>query len=384
MVRRVSKLPINSLGNSPNTLTNVEDYGALLLSGVPLIDVRAPVEFAVGALPNAYNLPLLNDEERHAVGLCYRQHGQAAAISLGHKLVAGERRDQRITAWRDFIASHPLAVLYCARGGLRSQISQQWLGAAGLVCSRIAGGYKAARAALLTRFESHCINGNLIVLGGMTGTGKTQLLKQVPRMIDLEGAANHKGSSFGRPLDPQPSQVDFENRIALDLQRLLDHADTVPVVVEDEGRMIGARQLPHIFLDRMRQSPIVIIEMSLDERVGRLWQEYIVDRHQATQARYPDHAEAYFARHLTDSLTRIRKRLGGARTQDLLARMESALKTQHRDHFGQHRDWLTRLVRDYYDPMYCYQLEQKRTAITFSGTPHQVKAWLLAQTEQPA
>ena len=106
------------------SLPLVNHYRQLLLEDIPMIDVRAPIEFASGALPFAANLPLMADEERHQVGLCYKEQGQQAAIKLGHQLVSGDLKAERIQAWQDFISANPNAVLYCARGGLRSQLSQ--------------------------------------------------------------------------------------------------------------------------------------------------------------------------------------------------------------------------------------------------------------------
>lgn len=108
------------------------DYLAILANDVPLIDVRAPVEFQSGAFPSACNLPLMLDSEREAVGICYKQQGQDAAIALGNRLVYGEVRAARIAAWREQCQRHPEGYLYCFRGGLRSHIVQQWLRESGL------------------------------------------------------------------------------------------------------------------------------------------------------------------------------------------------------------------------------------------------------------
>ena len=115
----------------------------IVVNNIPLLDVRAPIEFQQGAFPHAVNLPLMNNEDREAIGICYKQSGQTAAIALGQQRVAGEIKQQRIQAWVDFIAQHPQAVLYCFRGGLRSKITQQWIyEATGKIIPRIAGGYK--------------------------------------------------------------------------------------------------------------------------------------------------------------------------------------------------------------------------------------------------
>ena len=106
---------------------NLSDFRHIFLNDVSMMDVRAPIEFAQGAFPGVVNLPLMNDEERQKVGTCYKQRGQEAAIALGHSLVSGETKNGRIAAWAAFAKAHPHGVLYCFRGGLRSQITQQWL-----------------------------------------------------------------------------------------------------------------------------------------------------------------------------------------------------------------------------------------------------------------
>ena len=128
---------------------NLSDFRHIFLNDVPMMDVRAPIEFAQGAFPGVVNLPLMNNEERQKVGTCYKQRGQEAAIALGHSLVSGETKNGRIAAWAAFAKAHPKGVLYCFRGGLRSQITQQWLQSeAGMAYPRVIGGYKAMRTFL--------------------------------------------------------------------------------------------------------------------------------------------------------------------------------------------------------------------------------------------
>ena len=194
-----------------------DNYRALLLNDTPLIDTRAPIEFAKGSFAHAINLPLMSDSEREQVGSCYKQHGQKAAIALGHQLVSGAIKEERIKAWLDHIEQHPDAYIFCFRGGLRSQISQQWLKDAGVDCPRIKGGYKAMRGFLINTIEETAQQCQFTVLGGLTGTGKTDILLQLPNSLDLEGHANHRGSSFGKHATVQPTQINFENALASDI-----------------------------------------------------------------------------------------------------------------------------------------------------------------------
>ncbi|MDH5184466.1 MAG: tRNA 2-selenouridine(34) synthase MnmH, partial [Gammaproteobacteria bacterium] len=105
-------------------LPQVDDLRTLFLTNTPLLDVRAPVEFNLGAFPFTENVPLMNDQERTDVGICYKNHGQDEAIKLGHKLVQGKIKSVRVNQWADFFQQHPNGILYCFRGGMRSQISQ--------------------------------------------------------------------------------------------------------------------------------------------------------------------------------------------------------------------------------------------------------------------
>ena len=134
---------------------NLTDFRHIFLNDVPMMDVRAPVEFGQGAFPGVVNHPLMNDDERQQVGTCYKQKGQDAAIALGHQLVSGATKQQRIEAWAGFAQAQPQGVLYCFRGGLRSQIVQQWLKSeAGISYPRVVGGYKAMRTFLIDTTEA--------------------------------------------------------------------------------------------------------------------------------------------------------------------------------------------------------------------------------------
>ena len=358
------------------SLPLINNYRQLLLEDTPMIDVRAPVEFINGALPASVNLPLMTDNERHQVGLRYKNNGQDSAIALGHKLVQGDIKQQRVQAWLDFIGSHPNTVLYCARGGLRSQLSQQWLAEADVECPKVEGGYKSLRGFLYQYLMDYCADNMFTIVSGMTGTGKTEIIQRLPTGLDLEGAANHKGSSFGRPLDEQPAQIDFENRIAIDLLKIEDQHPQSMVVLEDESRNIGARHIPHYFADRMAQSQFVVIDMDFDERLERLWQEYVVERYLKTMAYFGANGEQAFANYLRESLLRVQKRLGGQRTKELMTSMDNAITVQHQDNFASHRHWLSLITKDYYDPMYNYQLDKKNELVVFRGSREAVIEWL--------
>ncbi len=176
-----------------------QDYRALLIADTPIIDVRAPIEFEQGAMPAAINLPLMNNDERAAVGTCYKQQGSDAALALGHKLVPGEIRQQRMDAWRAACLQNPQGILCCARGGQRSHIVQRWLHDAGINYPLVEGGYKALRQTAI-QATIELSQKPIVLIGGCTGSGKTLLVQQQPNGVDLEGLARHRGSAFGRTL----------------------------------------------------------------------------------------------------------------------------------------------------------------------------------------
>ncbi|MDG2395771.1 MAG: tRNA 2-selenouridine(34) synthase MnmH, partial [Candidatus Thioglobus sp.] len=131
-------------------LTQIEDFHSLVINNTPMFDTRAPVEFSQGAFPHTQSLPLMSDKERELIGTCYKNKGQDKAIELGHELVQGDVKQARVDAWLEFINNHPHGALYCFRGGLRSQITQQWIyEATGIDYPRLKGGYKALRRYLI-------------------------------------------------------------------------------------------------------------------------------------------------------------------------------------------------------------------------------------------
>lgn len=361
---------------SPRPDTNA--YLDLFLQDVPLMDTRAPVEFEKGAMPGAVNLPLMEDEERARVGTCYKQQGQAAAIALGHELVGGTVKERRLEAWLQFARRHPQGYLYCFRGGMRSAICQQWMQEAGVEYPRITGGYKALRRFLLEQLERLSSEQPFIILAGHTGAAKTVLLNERNNAIDLEGLANHRGSAFGNHVDGQPTQIDFENRLAVAMLKQHYRHAGAPLLLEDESRLIGRRALPGSLRDAMDRAPVVALEVPLEERTTHSFNNYILDKLGEWQlARGEAEGFAGFADDLRDSLYRVRRRLGGERYQALSATLEEALQRHGQTGDAQgHRKWIMRLLRDYYDPMYEYQMSHKKDRVVFSGSREEVRRHL--------
>lgn len=256
---------------------NTQHYRELFLDDIPLMDVRAPVEYHKGAFPNTVNRPLMNDIERQKVGTSYKQHGQQAAIALGHELVCGALKAERLAAWKAFAEANPNGYLYCFRGGLRSQIVQQWLKQdAGIDYPRVIGGYKALRNFLFETTRAAVDECDFVLVGGLTGCGKTEVIAALDNSLDLEGHANHRGSSFGRRATPQPAQIDFENRLAIDILKKR-HRGVGQFVLEDEGRIVGSCSLPLELYQGMQGYPLVWLEDAFEQRVERILRDYVID-----------------------------------------------------------------------------------------------------------
>ena len=359
-------------------LPQIDDYQSLFLNDIPMMDVRAPVEYEQGAFPHTVNLPLMNDQERHDVGIRYKESGQDDAIALGHKLVSGKIKQARVNDWQHFTESHPEGVLYCFRGGMRSKISQQWIyEQTGVVYPRVKGGYKAMRRFLLNELETAARTLNPTVISGRTGTGKTVLLQQLQHKIDLEQIYHHRGSVFGIHATPQPSQIDAENRLAIALLKFR-HNNIRHLAFEDESANIGSRRIPEKIHALLKASPLLLLEATTDERVAITFDEYITSALGEYQELYGD-AVGFdrWADYLLTSIDRIKKRLGGERHQKLRQNMEHAIDLHRNRHDTEaHKQWIRILLTEYYDPMYDYQLSKKTERVRFRGNRQEVLEYL--------
>ncbi len=360
-----------------NPRSDSQDYHRIFLNDTPLLDVRSPIEFSKGAFPTACNIPLMSDAEREQVGICYKHAGQEAAIALGHRLVSGETKANRLQKWQDFTQKNPTGYLYCFRGGLRSRTVQEWLRQAGCDYPLVVGGYKAMRRFLLEQLE---VTAPLLRLAGQTGSGKTELLQQLIQEgypgIDLEKLANHRGSAFGRnPDDHQPTPINFENALAIDWLKVrhayLTHPR--PILIEDEGRAIGRLAQPLAFYNHFRQQPVVVLTAPFAERVDRILDEYVQQQRLVFQRLYGEHGSQHHRDFMLTALDRIRKRLGGVCHQQIRNCMLQAFESNS-DIL--HRQWIETLLKAYYDPMYDYQLRQKKDQIVFSGNAGEVREFL--------
>lgn len=346
-------------------LPQLDNYPQLFIDKTPLLDVRAPVEFLQGAFPHTRNLPLMSDEERHLIGIRYKQQGQQAAIELGQELIQSDIRDARIAAWIKFTEQHPQGALYCFRGGLRSKICQQWIyETSGTVYPRIKGGYKALRRFLIDELANATTHIQPVVLGGRTGSGKTLLIQHLKQQIDLEKIFNHRGSAFGKRVNAQPSQIDIENKLAIEFLRQR-HQRHQYLLLEDEAANIGSRQIPLNLFNAMQQAPIVLLEIDIDTRIRNVFQEYVTDSLAEFQTVYGE--EAGFEQWVAGIMAaneKIQRRLGGQRHKEMSAILFDAIEHHRNDNDTEfYQEWIRRLLSEYYDPMYDYQIEKKQHRI---------------------
>jgi tRNA 2-selenouridine synthase len=336
------------------------------------IDVRSPLEFAQGAIPGSINLPILFDEERHQVGTAYKKLGQDSAIELGHRLVnehstfpKSVRVDSWIAAIQGGSKSGEKPVLWCWRGGLRSQIAESWLKERGIQVERVRGGYKAIRAHLLENLTAKR-QWNLIL--GSTGSGKTQFLHAIAKngfaTLDLEKCAHHRGSAFGSYRDPQPAQATFENQLCIDLGII--QVSSV-VFVEDENPQIGTVRCPNALVDQWAQSEGIVIRASLPERVQNIFEEYVLNSTNQQE--------------LVQGVAKLQKRLGRENSQKIIAQLRQALEQDeiHKVSVDHHAGWITQLLGTYYDPRYAFDLKRKDRRIRFEGNHQECLQYIQTQ-----
>lgn len=355
----------------------VDNFKEIILKKIPLIDVRAPIEFAQGHLPGALNLPILDNEERKHIGITYKQQGRDKAIEIGYRLVSGENKKNKISSWIKKIKENPETLVYCFRGGLRSQIAQKWLEEEGIHVKIIDGGYKAFRQYLVTELVASLARVEFIIISGRTGSFKTMLLKDISRkhlpMIDLEELANHKGSAFGKK-GAQPTQAQFENQLTVDLilaEEGISQDRKKKIFLEDESRLIGSCVLPEAVFAKMRASPVIWIEETLETRSHQVMQDYIISP--MVSGIEGDHLFKNFA----EALFAIKNKLGGLRYQevqaDLLKAKEQLIKENNP--MG-NLVWIQKLLSYYYDPMYEQSLKLRNPKILFSGNYQEVLSFI--------
>lgn len=236
-----------------------------------IIDVRAPIEFFKGHIPHAINIPLFDDLERAEVGTIFKQKGKEVAISRGKEIVSP--KIEKFIEQVNQLSKNKQVFVYCFRGGMRSNSFAWLLNSVGLQAVVLNGGYKAFRNYVLNYFNQSF---PLVLLGGKTGCGKTDILKQLAQQhiqtVDLECHAHHKGSAFGtiNQKAQNPQQV-FEHHVFWQMYWL---KQTEPTLIEDESQTIGFNKIPFGLWQNMKAAPIIKIEVPFEARVHKLVEEY--------------------------------------------------------------------------------------------------------------
>ncbi len=307
---------------------NIEEF-LMLAESIPVIDVRSPSEFNHGHIPKAVNIPLFDDGERAAVGTLYKNEGRLPAIIEGLKKTGPALSLKLDQAHK--VAQHGKLLVHCWRGGMRSE-AMAWLFSLGGIDTKVLeGGYKSYRHHVLDLLSG---KRKMIVLGGMTGSSKTHILRYLrekdQQVIDLEALASHKGSAFGSLGQmPQPSTEHFANLLFDELRVIIKKES---FWVEDESRNIGTVFMPAGFYQNMQETPAIILMMDVRIRLPRLLKEY----------------SAFPAESLKASVMKISKRIGGDNTRDAIEAIDAG-------DFAR----AIEITLGYYDKAYSYGLKKK-------------------------
>ncbi len=316
---------------------NIEEFLDLVSNAKTLLlDARSESEYKQGHIPGAVNLPLLNDEHRVLVGTTYKQKGREAAVLQGFDLVGDKFGDFARKAIE--LSEDKHAMLYCWRGGMRSNIMSWILSMAGFKITLLKGGYKTFRRWTVDQFNHQK---KIVVVGGRTGTGKTDVLKLLKekgeQVIDLEGLANHKGSAFGAMGEkPQPRTEHFENQLAMEWNSMDDNKI---LWLENESNTIGSVQVPAMIYEMMRTAPVVELKVDLERRIKNILNDY---------GNFP-------VEELAENTLKLKKRLGDLRTRNAVEGLRN----------GDKRTWLDEVLF-YYDRAYDYGMDQRKIERTIS------------------
>jgi tRNA 2-selenouridine synthase len=298
---------------------------------MPVLDVRSEGEYDAGHIPGAISLPLFDNAERAIVGTLYKKEGRQPAILKGLEF-AGARISQMAQTALSHARGNRVGV-HCWRGGMRSASVAWLLERVGLEVYVLQKGYKAYRRFCIDEFQKPR---KLLILGGKTGSQKTQILAELKKAaantIDLEGLAKHRGSAFGYLAEEsQPTQEQFENALG---QALANSDLNVPLIAEDESRLIGRVHIPDPFWRQMRKANVIVLEWPIEARVKHLTEIY-----QAPEAT------------IVANLNAIQKRLGSERHRRAIAAIGEG-----------RRDTVCEIVLDYYDRAYAHGLNQRDPA----------------------
>lgn len=288
--------------------------------GYVVVDVRSAAEYHSGTVPAAVNVPLFDENERSVIGTLYKHSGKESAVEQGFGY-AEEKLQELLAGFRQH-GEGPFAI-FCARGGMRSRSIVNLLNQTGHQAVQIEGGYKHFRTEVLQAVENFAPP--LIVIHGLTGTGKTRILHQLDNAIDLEELAQHRSSLFGALGTIPRNQRDFEALLA----EQIAIGGRAPYFVEGESRKIGRVFIPQAFAEAMKAGVLVNVTASLETRISRIIEDYPVD----TEAKRAEVSEILI------SLTRTM----GRKTVEEMCRQLAE---------GELRPLVQTLLLEYYDKRY--------------------------------
>ncbi|WP_195990296.1 tRNA 2-selenouridine(34) synthase MnmH [Clostridium sp. D53t1_180928_C8] len=357
------------------------DYKNIIINELPLLDVRAAIEFEKGAFINSTNIPILTNDERHIIGVCYKEKGNIEATKLGYSIVSGENKRKKLAKWREYLINNPTAIIYCFRGGSRSTIAQGWIeNELGISVTKLDGGYKNFRNYLINSLNPSNISAKPIVLTGYTGSGKTEVLREIDTSIDLEGIANHRGSAFGGFLTPQPTQINFENNLAYEV---IKHSNKRynHIIVEDESKNIGKSFIPTEFYKFIHQGNVVFLDSTLEERIENILNDYVI-KAQTEYIKFYDNVDLGMKKwyeNIEGSMMKLKERLGGDRFKVVLEELKIAFNIQcSTNDFYQHIRWIELFLVNYYDPLYKHSISKDTRNIIYKGDKKSVLEFLKA------
>lgn len=310
----------------------------------PVIDVRSPAEFAQGHIPGAINVPLFNNEERAKIGTAYVQISREEAIRIGYE-IANPKINSFIFKVQNIVEKKTSALnfkpetllVHCWRGGMRSSKFAILLNKHGYQTHTLVKGYKAYRNFVLESFSpDNYQNAEILIIGGETGSGKTEILKNIAargeQVIDLEAIAHHKGSAFGSlGENPQPTQEHFENKLHAAFSKL---DPSRRIWLEDESRNIGRTQIPLVLWGKMKQATVFRVNIPKTLRIERLMSDY----------------GNFSKEELKESILKIRQRLGPQHVKRTLEELEKGNLQE-----------VAYIALMYYDKAYNYHLEMRKT-----------------------
>lgn len=302
------------------------------------VDVRSPIEHEEAAIPGSVNIPLFTNEERQEIGILYKQAGDQAAKWRAMEIVS-PKLPSLLHEIINLEATGVKPVIHCWRGGSRSKAVASFLEFAGVPSIRLAGGYRAYREYTLEKIPE-LLPGKAVVLHGLTGTGKTDILEMLQYkgfpVIDLEMMANHRGSLFGTiGIGDGHNQKTFD---ALLFRRLYELQGSEYFIVEAESKRIGRVVQPDFIMNLKKTGTHFLVQCSLENRVDRIYGEYVE----------PYKEEQWFQNEVIEKISKIEKRL---RSPELVQSIEDA--TQNKNY----REVISILLKHYYDPRYNFTIK---------------------------